>query len=200
MIIKIQEKNNDFIVYKYDNTKQKIFKEQMNRIDTINALNNDTSNVQMIQSECMNFKKTLKEEYDMKCLTTIILICFLSTIFIGYNMNLFFCYGIALLSAVISKIMINKFVNKKANIYNKKIIYEKNKNICNAIQKKQLHKAGYNGTLLDIYFSEEYQIIKEIKEYNKINEGNHYIEYVESDLNNYNLNCKKLIHRLNRHI
>ena len=200
MIIKIKEKDNDFIVYKYDNSTQKIIKSQMNRIDTINALNNDPDNVQMLKYECMNFKKTLKEKYDAKCMTTLLLIGLLLSIIVGYNINLFIGYIIIALSAFPIKMIINNYVNKKSNIYNKKMIYEENKNVCNEIQKKKLHKAGYNGTLLDIYFCEEYQITKEIKEYNKLNEEKHHFENYELNLNNNNLNCKKLMHRLKRHI
>ena len=76
------------------------------------------------------------------------------------------------------------------------MIYEKNKEVCNAIEKNKIHKNGYDGSLLGIYFSEDYQIVREIKKYNELNEEKHYIEYGKPNLDNNDLSCKKLVHKI----
>jgi len=200
MIIKIKEKNNDFNVYKYDNKTDKVIKEKMNRIDMINALNRDTENIQTIGYEYLRFKKMLREKFDMKCMIFFSLICVLLLPIIGYNINLLVSYIIVLLSALAFKKITNNYVDKKvdrkANIYTKKMIYEKNKEVCNAIEKNKIHKNGYDGSLLGIYFSEDYQIVREIKKYNELNEEKHYIEYGKPNLDNNDLSCKKLVHKI----
>ena len=125
MIIKIKEKNNDFNVYKYDNKTDKVIKEKMNWIDMINALSRDTENIQTIEYEYLRFKKILREKFDMKCIIFFSLICVLLLPIIGYNINLFVSYIIVLLSALAFKKITNNYVDKKvdrkANIYTKKM-------------------------------------------------------------------------------
>lgn len=197
MIIKLKEKNNDFYVYKFEN--DKIKKQKLNRIDTVNALNNDINNISLVEKEKEKYKHMLLEQYNLRNMLMFISLAILLIPIVGYSINLVLSYIILLSSALLFEKLTfnhyNKKAEKKADIYDKKILYLKNKSICDKLLHNRIHNNGYDGSLIGIYSCEDYQITRSIKKYNEINEEKNYIEFNIPKTESLDLHVKRLSYK-----
>lgn len=198
MIIKIKEKNNKFDVYSFNNKEGRIYKKNLSKDDTLEALNNDTDNIKLIEQEYLRYKEMLRSKLEMKYMIFISLVCLLLLPLFARSIKLFISYSIVFSLSAIFKYTSRKYVdekiNKEADIYNKKLLYEKNKDICKKIEKNKMSNKGYDGSLMGIYFNEDYQILREIKKYNEIIEEKNYISFDDTFYTNEK-NYKRLVHK-----
>lgn len=198
MIIKIKEKNNKFDVYSFNNKEGKVYKKNLSKDDTLNALNNDTDNIKLIEREYLKYKEMLRSKFEIKCMLFISVICLLLLPLFAYSIELFISYFIVFVLSVIFKYTSRKYVDekidRKADIYNKKLLYEKNKEVCKKIEKNKMSNKGYDGSLMGIYFNEDYQIAREIKKYNEIVEEKNYISFDDTFYTNEK-KYKRLVHK-----
>lgn len=200
MIIKVKEKEENFIVYRYDSQKNKVKKENIMRSDIKNILNEDITDIKLIEEEYEKYKKMLKNKFYIKYVSFLMLLYISVIPIVGNLLDILHVYlGItigAYLINNISKNYLNNKIIKKTEIFNKKLLYEKNKEVCKKIEKNKTFSNEYDGSLLGIYFKEDYQILKEIRKYNEKSIENNCIDYhIVSFYNCGTQLQKRLVHK-----